>query len=72
MKNEQANKHNLSFALIDAFLKKDIERLKIAAQAIFDAGYELEEMIVLPAIQKCIAGVLMEANWSPDLKNQLN
>lgn len=67
--NKKAVEHNLAFALKDAFMKNDIETLHKAAQAVFDAGYELEDMKMVPGFLSGIMNMLIQTGWSPKLED---
>lgn len=63
--NLKAAKHNLRHALKIAALANDYPAVAKAAQAIFEAGYELEEMGYTPAFQDAIASQLIQSGWVP-------
>ena len=76
--NKKAVEHNLahgikqaSFALRPDSTDADVEKLHSAAQDIFDAGYELEDMKILPAFMQVIMAQLIETGWVPKLKGGL-
>lgn len=66
------NKHNLRHALMKALTENDQAGLCKAAQDIFDAGYELEEMDLLPNIFKIACNNLTAAGWSPNIKQGMD
>lgn len=63
--NKKAVEMNLAFAIKDALFKKDKEALHKAAQDIIDAGYELEDMKLLPYIFTLVCNALFETEFSP-------
>lgn len=63
--NLKAIKHNLREELKDAVLKSDRERIAKAAQAIRDAGYELEDMGYTPTMFAVVASAIVESGWRP-------
>ena len=65
--NKKAIEHNLAFNIKDALLKNDVQRLHKAAQDIIDAGYELEDMKLLPAIFNMVANALINSGFSPKI-----
>lgn len=63
--NKKALKIKLAYTLSKAYLDRDIEGLHKAAQAIFAAGYEMEEMDITPTLLVSIMNALVETNWVP-------
>ena len=64
--NKKAVEHNLATALKQAYLKSDVELLHKATQDIVDAGYELEDMKILPGMMSIIMHALIETKFVPD------
>ena len=63
--NKKAVEHNLAHALKKAFFDQDKEALHKAADALVSAGYELEDMKLLPSMYGAIASALIETGWLP-------
>lgn len=63
--NKKTIKHNLRCALIDAALSNNYPAVKIAAQNIYEAGYELEEMGLTPAFFDAVASQIIRSGWVP-------
>ncbi len=70
--NKKAVEHNLRHALQKAFLDEDTEALHKATQDIVDAGYELEDMKLLPAMFNAIGTALVKTGFVPkyDFSNE--
>ncbi len=64
-------KHNLQFALKKAALANDYPAVAKAAQDIFEAGYELEEMGYPPALFDAIASQVVHSGWVPKLTDEM-
>lgn len=64
--NKKAVEHNLAHGLKKAFMDKDIVALHRAAQSVVDAGYEFEDIKLLPTMSILIQNVLFETGWVPD------
>lgn len=65
---EIAIKHNLRRALKKAVIDNDMDGVRKAAQAIFEAGYELEDMDFLPGMFSVMASAIIASGWVPDIR----
>lgn len=63
--NLKAIKHNLRHALKTAAFDNDLPGVAKAAQAVFDAGYELEDMGFTPAFFDVVAASIVRSGWVP-------
>ncbi len=63
--NKKAVEMNLAFSLKDALVNNDIPRLHKAAQDVIDAGYELEDLKLLPSMFTLICNALIASGFSP-------
>ncbi len=63
--NIKAIKHNLRHALKIAALDSDLPGVAKAAQAIFEAGYELEDMGFTPGFFEIICNQVLASGWVP-------
>ena len=70
-KHAIALKHNLSFAIKKAMIDHNPELLKVTAQKVVDAGYDLEDMKLTPEFMKAVMTALVRLNWRPKLKGMV-
>jgi uncharacterized protein YbjQ (UPF0145 family) len=70
--NKKAIEHNLRHALQKALMDKDAEALHKAADAVVNAGYEMEDLKLLPGMFSVICSALIETGWLPkyDFSNE--
>ncbi len=72
MDKDQLVKHNFSFKLKSAALANKHKDVCAVAQEIFDAGIELEEIPLLPAMREMIENILLDSGWAPQPKDENN
>lgn len=72
MDKKEVEQHNLSVRIKKAAVANEHEKVCEIAQEIFDAGFELEEMKLLPVMSEVIQGILISSEWTPSMKNSLD
>lgn len=63
--NPKIVKHNLRHALKIAVFANDLHAVAEAAQAVLDAGYELEDLDFTPAFFDGICSQIIRSGWVP-------
>lgn len=63
--NKKAVEHNLAHALKQAVIKNDKDALHKAADDVVAAGYELEDLKLLPGFFAIVCNCLLETGWTP-------
>ena len=58
-------KNNLRFEMMEAFKANDFKKICDVAQKIFDQGFELEDMGLLPSVFNVVCSVLIQMKWTP-------
>lgn len=63
--NKWVVENNLKVALMNALTSNDVKALHKAAQDVIDAGYELEDLKILPGSFNAICNALLATGFSP-------
>lgn len=64
-------KHNLRYALKKSALDNDLPAVAKAAQAVFEAGYELEDMGYTEGFFTIICNQIVLSGWVPVLTDEM-
>ena len=62
---------NLSAEMKQAVIRNNPKGVCEVAQKIFEAGYELEDMKLLPGLFEVVASVLITSGWTPQFKEKV-
>lgn len=62
---------NLSHEMKRAVLANNHQEVGVIAQKTFEAGYELEDLKLLPSLFDVVASTLVQMGWTPTLTEEM-
>ena len=71
-KKFDVKKSNLRARLLRAMFNNENGNVCDIAQEIFDAGYEMEELNLLPGHFTVLENIFIKTGWAPKINNQLD
>jgi hypothetical protein len=61
---------NLAAEMKQAVIANDHKEVCVVAQKTFEAGYELEDLKLLPTLFNIVASTLVRSGWTPQLPEE--